>query len=77
MSDSDSDDEFKELFDAFDQLEEEDTTTAAICATNNAEHGAKFDAYAPKHTLKEADQKILDSLKLDKKRKREPGFLIF
>merc|ERR1712106_621859 len=63
MSDSDSDDEFKELFDAFDQLHEEDTTTAAVCTDNNELHGAKFDPYAPKQSLREAEQSTIDSLK--------------
>ena len=30
MSDSDSDDEFKELFDAFDEIQEETTTDAKV-----------------------------------------------
>ena len=59
MSDSDSDDEFKELFDAFDQLNEEDTTTATVCNDNNQLHKKTFDPYEPKLSIKEADKKTI------------------
>ena len=63
MSDSDSDDEFKDLLDAFDQVTEEGHENSEACQANLEIHGKVVDPYAPRSTIKEDDRKIIDSLK--------------
>ena len=71
MSDSDSDNEFKDLLDAFDQVTEEGHENSEACQANLEIHGKVVDPYAPRSTIKEDDRKIIDSLKNESlKRKR-------
>merc|ERR1712113_976093 len=64
MSDSeDSDNEFKELFDVFDQVEEENLQSSSICDQNLELHGKRIDPYAEKISIQEKDKNIINSLK--------------
>ena len=62
MSDSDSDEEFKDLFDAFDEVKEETDADTNTCAENESLHGKKFDPYAPKMSIKDTLHVLLLTL---------------
>lgn len=70
MSSSD-DDDFDQLFDAFDQVDEENVMTASIAGENILEHGTKFDPYEYKMTPEEADQAKIKTLKSRHKRQAD------
>ena len=72
MSDSSDDDEFDQLFDAFDQVDEENVFTASIATENIKERGGvKFDPFENRMTPEEFDQTKIEKLKNRNKRPAE------